>query len=620
LTHLHPENLLYADVPGLGGDSFKPAAVGLIFGAVLTAFFGHVSVCQVAGAGLRRDPTARSLVTGSVAAQATALVLYALWVVAVSGAVGPQVLAHERGTSLEPLARVAGPSVAVLGAVLAVLSMGLGSVYLSLALFNLVRERLPARTRSRLVLRRRRGRLTLQGRKGELSLSYLGLDSGKPWFRLEVQAAGQREVVEIVVNGTWDAREMTPLLPQIRAAGLKLSVEIDEARPDSVKLRLTSPLRVRLDPGWAVPALRPSALLDQSGPRARLLAWLVRHREASLAEAAVAIGLSETATHKLFDQLREEQLVRELRVDGRLRFQPELGGAPVRRVPDSIWEQLGAQKAPPTGRPRWLAGAHRILTSDQGRFSLSILPVLFVLVLTEALEVRGAASFTAPLAWIGVITVPLLAGVLPVLLIISSRRKGEFVPGLVLRIMGQPAVAAVIGALFLANVFIHGFVIWTNPLERASGLVAGVLMALAALQILRQGGLARRLAIGLWQDLTVGGRAVLAVMAGGGPAQAKVDVTYRNGHHKTSPTPFLADDLAQVAVVAIEVPNTSARQLKVTALRSDPGGDSEPLPAIFAVGSRAEYDLALSGGQLTIPFDGAATSVDLKLVEENLQG
>ena len=70
----------------------------------------------------------------------------------------PDGVSFEQGAVLEPLATVAGPAVTVLGLVYAVLSMGLASIYVSLALLNLVRERLPARRRSAVVLRRRLGR------------------------------------------------------------------------------------------------------------------------------------------------------------------------------------------------------------------------------------------------------------------------------------------------------------------------------------------------------------------------------------------------------------------------------------------------------------------------------
>jgi hypothetical protein len=85
------------------------------------------------------------VVRGHAAGIGFAMLLNVTWVVAVSGAVAPQVLASEPSTVLVPLAEVAGPLVAPLGAVFVILSMGLGLIHFSLALFNLARERIGTR-------------------------------------------------------------------------------------------------------------------------------------------------------------------------------------------------------------------------------------------------------------------------------------------------------------------------------------------------------------------------------------------------------------------------------------------------------------------------------------------
>jgi hypothetical protein len=143
LTHLKLEHLLYVNVPLLGGRPFDASMLQLIFGVVLLAYFGHLSVNNCARDVLRRDPSARSLVWGAVAAQVVAMALYCLWTVAVNGAIAPQALAAQSGTALAPLAAELGPVVHVLGSLLVILGMGMGVVHSSWPLFNLVRERLP---------------------------------------------------------------------------------------------------------------------------------------------------------------------------------------------------------------------------------------------------------------------------------------------------------------------------------------------------------------------------------------------------------------------------------------------------------------------------------------------
>src|SRR6266487_3430759 len=139
LGHFRLEHLLYVHVPFLNDTAFEPALLGLVFGVAFTAYFGHFSVNSCARTMLQRDPSGRSLTQGCVAAQASVLVLYILWVVAVNGAIAPQALTGFSGTALGPLATLVGPAVIVLGTIYAILAMGMASIHFSLALFLTVR-------------------------------------------------------------------------------------------------------------------------------------------------------------------------------------------------------------------------------------------------------------------------------------------------------------------------------------------------------------------------------------------------------------------------------------------------------------------------------------------------
>jgi hypothetical protein len=100
LTHFRLEHLLYIHVPFINGTAFEPALLGLVFGVAYTAYFGHFSVNSCARNVLQRDPGGRSLTWGGVAAQVSVLALYILWVVAVNGAIAPQVLSGFSGGQL----------------------------------------------------------------------------------------------------------------------------------------------------------------------------------------------------------------------------------------------------------------------------------------------------------------------------------------------------------------------------------------------------------------------------------------------------------------------------------------------------------------------------------------
>ena len=141
-TKLQAENLMYMNIPFVGGTPFDPSILELVFGVILFIFAGHISVANSAKLVIRRDPSGRSLILGGMAGLATVMTLYCVWTIAVGGAIAPQILLGQSGTVLEPLAEIVGPSVHLLGTLYIVLAMGLGSIHYSIGLFHLVYERI----------------------------------------------------------------------------------------------------------------------------------------------------------------------------------------------------------------------------------------------------------------------------------------------------------------------------------------------------------------------------------------------------------------------------------------------------------------------------------------------
>jgi hypothetical protein len=151
-TVLDVDNVTYAAVPFVGDTPFDPTVLELAFGVVLLCFYGHTSVGNCAKVVLTRDPGGRSLMTGSVAAMLTVVALYSLWVFAVGSAVPATRLRSELGTALVPLAEEAGRAASIVGFVFVFLAVGMGTVHLSLGLYNLVAERLVTRRRTAMIL------------------------------------------------------------------------------------------------------------------------------------------------------------------------------------------------------------------------------------------------------------------------------------------------------------------------------------------------------------------------------------------------------------------------------------------------------------------------------------
>jgi amino acid permease len=671
-TGSRPANLGYVNVPFLGGRPFDPSILQLIFGVILLAYFGHLSVGNCARVVLRRDPSAHALIWGGMAAQVAVMVIYCIWVLAVNGAIAPQALAGQSGTSLVPLAAEIGPVVHAFGSVFVILGMGMGTIHSSMPLFNLVRERLSRKRWLAVMLPRRRGRLLLRsdqrgltsaGGDLRLGLTYLGLDpehsreEGQPQFRLDVQVDGATHHLEMAVAGTWEATALFDRLPALRQHGVRLALEILDASPEHVRLRVSSPLHLTYEGEWYTAGLSMANVFALPDSQRQILTWMTREgvtgqETVSLAQVATHTGQSEAVARTMLNTLVGQGFIRKLEVEGEIRYQPRLVSRRGRQLPEDILRALGDKgEAPARGGPEtgFLQRAMAALMGERGRFFLSMAPVAAVFLLTEWLLLTGAESFAEPLSFLGVIVISLLGGIFPVLLLIASRRKGEVVPGVVYRLLGHPLLVTGVYLLFLASLFLHGLVIWENPLQRAAALAVGLLMLGATIAMARRGAFASRVVVELREDrreqrlcpeapsrgfvaspaerLSRGaqpeGWATFAITASGQPASAEVRLGYGDGERQIQTATGQVPRFSSLRYVNFHLPATQAQELKVWAHRITPEGGSEGLPARLEVhcdGEKREFDLKLSGGQVVLPLTGESCRLEITLTEEKRAG
>jgi amino acid permease len=269
LAQASPANLAYVNPAFLDPARFDPASLELVIGVVICAYFGHLSVSNCARTVLARDPGARSLILGSMSAQVVVMVLYCVWVVAVSGAVSPQQLAATPGTALGPLAEAVGPAVYVVGGIFAALGMGMASIHYALGLTNITRERLPVRRPRVVGLARSAGRLVLSGRadSDSLVLRYLGPRDAAARLALDAQLGEARVSRIVTVLDRWDSGALAGDLPGPVARRLPVGLQLLRADADQVLLRFDSPLAMRYEGPLPEGAAGPPAPPAEAGRR-----------------------------------------------------------------------------------------------------------------------------------------------------------------------------------------------------------------------------------------------------------------------------------------------------------------------------------------------------------------
>jgi amino acid permease len=366
----------------------------LIFGVGLGAFFGHTSAAHAAKVVLARDPGGRQFLAGNVAAMLTAMVIYILFVVGVTAAVGPAALTGFEGTALTPLAERVGPAVEVMGTIYVVLTMGLGAMFVALGIYN---------------------------QTGEL----------------------------------------------LRGAG-RLGRSVEDA--------------------------------------GRTLEFAVR------AAPAVAI-------------------------------------------------------------------------------------FLVVAVLLQA----GHISLTEVLALVGTLTVPLLGGVFPMLLLVAARRRGERVPGLPLGPLGQPVIAAAVAVVFLLGVAVFGLWIWTDPIQRAAAL--GVTAAIVVLVVVssRRGAFRPRTVVEYRVEATPPPIGVVSVVSAGRPVLATVRV-HETAGDRAVPAASVLQAPGRVRRLGVDLPDAIAPEVLLWVHTVTADGSSTPLPA--------PVDVAIGDGPAS-RFEGAFDRLDM---------
>ena len=438
----------------------------------------------------------------------------------------------------------------MLSSIFVILALAIGSLHSSLGLYNLVRERLPAQTSLSVRLPLRAGRLILSPRRSvrelfradipnyRLTLTYLGLDdlrlqgAPRPRLRLDLTVGDQVHVIETVLEGaSFNQSALAGLLPDAQWRGSRLNLEVAEAAPAYLHLRVASSMVIRYEGQRESAGFDLATLLETADAERHLWAWLSRQPQpASLSEIVAGAHVDETTAQAQVSALVQQRLVSEELASGqptyRVRFAPRRG----RSLPEPLLSEATLPRADELNH----ADATEALTdpsrwaslSANSRYALCALPTVAAFLLTEYLIVTGKASFAGAFSLIGVILGSLLGGFFPVLLLVASRRKGDVVPGVAPRLVGRPLILALIYLLYLAGLLLHGLLIWQEPLQRLTALGVALLGIAMPIVLTRAGAFRRRAVVELYAPLDGKRPATFAVSASGQPCSVEAQLRY----------------------------------------------------------------------------------------------
>ena len=243
-------------------------------------------------------------------------------------------------------------------------------------------------------------------------------------------------------------------------------------------------------------------------------------------------------------------------------------------------DRAGARTWPPdwsgsrSGRPRWSP----------------------IFIAVEALLSANVISFTEPLNIVGTITLPLLGGIFPMLLLVVSRRRGERIPGRVIGALGWRVTAVLIGALYLASLVAFGLWIWHEPLERLAALATAGAMVGLAVVTWRRGAFAPRTVVEYRVEAGPPAYGVLSLLSGGRPFSAEIGLGETTGDRTVTAAETVINSPNRLRTITIALPARAARELELWIHAISPDGSSTP--------ASSAVELAADGQVQALRIDG----------------
>jgi hypothetical protein len=211
-----------------------------------------------------------------------------------------------------------------------------------------------------------------------------------------------------------------------------------------------------------------------------------------------------------------------------------------------------------------------------------------------------------------------MGGAYPVLLLFASRKRGDYVPSLVIRLLGNRLVAGAIFILYLALIFFYGIFIYDNLLERLVTISVGVFMIIVTWLMIRRGAFQPRLVIELRDEQRPGQASQLSVVANGQAIDIPVLLSYHGIPNQEIHPGDPLGELRSLHTVSLPIPDEIEHisQVKVWVHSVSPQADSAGIPAdvqITTVSNEVMEQASLPNGLAVLPLPPGAQKVHIML-------
>jgi hypothetical protein len=265
-----------------------------------------------------------------------------------------------------------------------------------------------------------------------------------------------------------------------------------------------------------------------------------------------------------------------------------------------------------------MASIRRIRLGQREQLLYAVSPIVVAWLVAEWLAINDIGSFANLLGLLGALALPVISGLIPILLLLATRRKGEFVPAILVEWLGHPITVALLIFFFIGSIFLHSLLLWDSGPSRLFALVGGVLILAATLTLLRRGALTPRTVLGLHVDESFDGGGGIYTVQSGQPYPVTLGLDYRNRVPALVANDGNVPTLASLRQLRCVMAMGQICELKVWGRRTTVERQIISLVGslVVSTGSRSKtYDLETTGGQVVVPVAGEECEVKLELFE-----
>ena len=474
-------------------DGGTAGTLQLVFGTVLFAYFGHTALFSVAPEVTRIDPSGKALRRGAAAAMLTAVIINVGWVVACLSAIPAERFRTEASTGIDLIVSVAGRWMEPLSVVFVVLAMGGAGLNAAFALGDVISERLPGLRRVSTILR---PGSSVEAFDPLLSVvvTIVAMSDGETTTLVARGRRGRQQYREVIDEAKWDGAALLQSLGiKKRRAVLRVSVEGRSTDGLIVNIESTLPLAESEPPTLRAAVL--GAVSDGEHSHIEQLSGLIVQsvvRQPAptnevLAAIALRTGASEESVLEAFMVLRAQHRV-QVRDDGLLYA---VLGQRSRSPSAYLSALLSGIENEAEGKPGDGSSQRRAALADGAwRRAAQAMPAFVALVVITLLLASGV-SFTAAIDLVAMATILLLAGVVPLLLGVSLRRRAER-PIAITRLADAISIRTALVVGFAVVAVVYATVIYDSWYQKLAAVIAFGATSTMVVASIRDGGFRKR--------------------------------------------------------------------------------------------------------------------------------